>query len=122
MSVWTLEREDLEDIPNSGDTNTSDSRNESVCRRDVSGMASAPHDPGGGRRESTSKSQHLNTSITLERRVGNDAVLDSIGSSGSDKDGSKHFEDGTEDHSLSVRDGSRRDTGGPGVGNIVYQN
>ena len=34
-------------------------------------------------------------------------------------DGTKHLEDGTEDHGLSVRDGSRRDRGSPGVCDIV---
>ncbi len=32
----------------------------------------------------------------------------------------EQLKDGAEDHGPSVRDGSGRDTGGPGVGNIVY--
>jgi len=35
-------------------------------------------------------------------------------------DGTEHFKDGTEDHGLSVRDGSGRDRGSPGVCDIVY--
>lgn len=31
----------------------------------------------------------------------------------------EHLKDGTEDHGLPVRDGSRRDRGRPSVGNIV---
>lgn len=35
-------------------------------------------------------------------------------------DGTEHFEDGTEDHGLSVRDRSRRDRGSPSVCDIIY--
>lgn len=106
---------------NSSNTNTSDGRNERIGRRDVSGVFCAPHDPHGGTGESTGESQHLNAGVSLESRVWNDSVLDGIGRSRSDSDGSQHLKDGTEYHGLSVGDGPRRNTGGPGVGHIVYE-
>lgn len=63
----------------------------------------------------------MNTGVALEGRIGNDAVLDGICCSCSDSDGSEHLEDGAEDHGLPIADGSRGDTGRPGVGHIVYQ-
>jgi len=84
---------DLRGAGNS-DTNTSDSRDERVGRRDVGRVLGAPHDPGGGTGESASKGQHLDTSIVLEGVGGDDAVLDGFGSTGTNSDGADHFEDG----------------------------
>jgi hypothetical protein len=46
--------------------------------------------------------EHLDTSIALEGRVGDDAVLDGVGGPGTGGDGSKHLEYGAEYHSLAV--------------------
>ena len=101
------------------DTDTSNGRDERVGRRDVSRVASAPHDPGRGGSESTCESQHLNAGVAFECTVGNDAVLDRVGGTGSDCDGSEKFEACAKDHGLSVGDTPGGDTSGPGVGDIV---
>lgn len=88
----------------------------------MSGVASTPHDPGGSGGESTGEGEHLDAGITSESRDGDDTVLDGIGSTGTDSDGSEHLEDSTEDHGLAVADRSRRYTGSPRVGNIVCRN
>lgn len=85
----------------------------------MSGMPSAPHNPGRSTSERTSECQHLDGGVTLERCTRNDTILDSFSSAGSDSDGSNHLEDGTEDHGLAIRDGSRRNTGSPGIGDII---
>jgi hypothetical protein len=85
-----------------------------VCR-----VAGTPHDPGRGSGKSASEGEHLHTGVPLEGGVRDNAVLDGIRSSCTDSDGAEHLEDGAEDHGLSVRDGSRGDTGGPGVCDIV---
>jgi hypothetical protein len=85
-------------------------------------VSCAPHDPGRGSCEGTGEGQHLDTSVSLECGVRNDAVLDRVCCSGSDGDGSQHLEDGTENHCLPVGDRPRGDTGRPGVCNIVYPN
>ena len=79
----------------------------------------APHDPGRGGCKSAGKSQHLNPDIAFEGGDGNDAVLDGVGGTSTDCNGSEEFEDGAEDHGLPVGDGPGRDTGGPCVGYIV---
>jgi hypothetical protein len=101
------------------DTDTSNSRDKRVSRRDVSRVASAPHNPGGGGSESTGESQHLDAGVAFEGTVWNDTVLDRVGGAGSDGDGSKEFEACAKDHGLSVGDTPGGDTGGPSVGNIV---
>lgn len=101
------------------DTDTSNSGDQRVGRGNVSRVASAPHDPGGSGSKRASEGKHLNTGIAVEGVVRNDAVLDRVGSSCADCDGTEEFEDGAEDHGLSVGDGPRGDRGGPGVGYIV---
>jgi hypothetical protein len=103
----------------SRNANACNSRNERVGGRDVSRVTCTPHDPGGCCRKSASECQHLDGSVIFERAVGNDTVLDGISGSGSNCNSSKHLKDGAEYHGLSVRDGSRRDTGGPGIGYII---
>ena len=78
-----------------------------------------PHDPGGSSSKSTSESKHLDTGVALESRGGNDSVLDGVCGSRTNRDSTKHLEDGTEDHSLSVGDGPGGDGGGPRVGDII---
>lgn len=85
----------------------------------MSGMPGAPHNPGRGTSERTGECKHLDSSVTLERCTRNDTVLDGFGGASSDSDGSNHLKDSTEDHGLAIGDGSRGNTGGPGVGNIV---
>ena len=85
----------------------------------MGGVSCTPHDPGRGGGERTSEGEHLDTGIALEGAVGDDTVLDGISSTGTDRNSSQHFENGTEDHGLSVGNGSRRDTGGPSIGDIV---
>jgi len=87
----------------------------------VSRMSCAPHDPDGGTSQSASEGKHLNTSIATESAVGNDTVLDGVGGTGTDSDGTDHLEDGTQDHGLAVGDGAGRDRGSPSVGNIVWR-
>nr|POF07165.1 hypothetical protein CFP56_31789 [Quercus suber] len=58
-----------------GDTDTRDGRDERVGGRDVSGVAGAPHDPGGRGGESASECKHLHTGITIEGSQGDDTVL-----------------------------------------------
>jgi len=86
----------------SSNTDTSDGRDQRVSRRNVSGVLGAPHDPGGSTSERTSESKHLDTSVSLESRGGNDTVLDGLSSTGTDSNSSKHFEDSTEDHGLAI--------------------
>lgn len=62
----------------------------------------APHDPDGGTSQSAGESKHLNTGVTLESVVGDDSVLDGIGGTGTNSDGTNHLEDGTQDHGLAV--------------------
>ena len=82
-------------------------------------VSGTPHDPGRGTGEGTGEGEHLNTGVAPERGDGDDTVLDGRGGSGTDEAGTEHLEDRTEDHGLSVRDGSGGDRGGPRVGNIV---
>lgn len=103
-----------------GNTNTSDGRDKRVRRRDVSRVLGAPHDPDRGTSQSAGECKHLNTSIALEGGGRNDSVLDGVGGTGTDSDGTYHLEDSTQNHGLAVRDGARRDRGGPRVGNIVW--
>lgn len=91
----------------SGNADASDGRDERVGGGDVSRVSSAPHDPGRGGSQGTCKGEHLNTGIALEGVVGDDAVLDGIGSTSTDSDGAKHLEDCAQDHGLAVGDGSR---------------
>lgn len=102
-----------------GDTDASDGGDERISRGDVGGVPRAPHDPGGGGGEGASEGKHLDAGIVVEGGVGDDAVLDGLGSAGTDGDGSEHLEYGTEYHGLSVGDGSRRHAGRPGVCHIV---
>lgn len=102
-----------------GDTDTGDGRYQRVGRRNVSGMPSAPHDPCRGTSECTGEGEHLDSGVTLEGAWRDNAVLDGFGSTGTDGDGSQHLENSTKDHGLTVGDGARRDTGCPGVGDIV---
>lgn len=104
---------------NGGNTDTSNGRDERVCGGDVGRVSRAPHDPGGGGGQGTGEGHHLDTGVALEGGVGNNAVLDGLGGSCADGDGAEHFEDGTEDHGLSVGDGSGRNTSCPSVGDIV---
>jgi hypothetical protein len=69
---------------NGGNSDTGDGGNERVGGRDVGRVSSTPHDPGRGTGEGTSEGKHLDTGVTSESGVGNDTVLDSVGSSGSD--------------------------------------
>lgn len=92
-----------------GNTDTSNGRDKRVGRRDVSRMLGAPHDPDGGTGESAREGKHLNTGVVPEGAGGDDAVLDGIGSTGTDSDGTDHLKDGTKDHGLAVGDGPRRD-------------
>ncbi len=101
------------------DTDTRDGGDERVGGRDVGGVAGAPHDPDGGTGGRASEGQELDAGVLAEGVAGDDAVLDGGGGSGADGEGTRHLEDDTEDHGLSVADGPRRDTGGPGIGNIV---
>jgi len=91
------------------DTNTSDRRDERVGGRNVSGVLGAPHDPDGGTSEGAGESKHLDAGVTLEGVGGDDSVLDGVGSTGTNSDGTNHLEDGTENHGLAVRDRTRRD-------------
>ena len=85
----------------------------------MSRVASAPHNPRGGGSESTGESQHLNAGVAFEGTIGNETVLDRVGSTGSDSNRSEKFEACAKDHGLSVGDTPGRDTSGPGVGDIV---
>ena len=72
----------------------------------MGGVSCAPHDPRGSGCEGTGEGKHLDTRVALECRVGNDSVLDGIGCSCTDRDGSEHFKNGPEYHRLSVGDGA----------------
>ena len=85
----------------------------------MSRVPCAPHDPNRGTGQSAGESKHLNTSVALEGITGNNTVLDGIRSTSSDSNGTHHLEDGTQDHGLTVGDGTRRDRGSPSVGDIV---
>jgi hypothetical protein len=100
-------------------TDTSNRRDERVGGRNVSRVLGAPHDPDRGTGKRAGKGKHLNTGIVLESAGGDDSVLDGVGSTGTNSDGTDHLEDGTENHGLAVGDGARRDRSGPRVGNIV---
>ena len=104
-----------------GNTNTGDSRDQRVSRRDVSGVDGAPHNPHGGTSERTSEGEHLNTGVVLEGIQGNNTTLDGGGGASTDSDGTNHLKDRTEHHSPSVGDRTGRDRGGPRVSNIVYR-
>lgn len=86
----------------------------------MSGVPCAPHDPDGGTGQSASESKHLNTRVTFEGVGRNDTVLDSIGGTSTNSDGTDHLKNGTQDHGLTVSDRARRDGGSPSVGNIVW--
>jgi hypothetical protein len=102
-----------------GNTYTSDRRDERVRGRDVSRVLGAPHDPEGCTSEGAGESQHLNAGVALESVGRNDAVLDGLGGTGTDSNGTHHLEDGTKDHGLAVGDGARGDRSSPRVGDIV---
>jgi hypothetical protein len=103
-----------------GDTDTSNRGDKRVGRRNVSGVLCAPHDPDGGTGKGAGEGKHLNTGVVLEGIRGNDTVLDGVGSTSTYGDGTDHLEDGTENHSLAVGNGARRDRSGPRVGDIVW--
>lgn len=105
---------------NSRNTNTSNGRDERVGRGDVSRVLGAPHDPGGGGSQGNGEGHHLNRSIALESCAGNDTVLDRLGSTSTDCDCTQELEDRAKNHGLSVGDGTRGNTGCPGVCHIVY--
>jgi len=67
-----------------GNSDTGHGGNKGVGGRDVGRVSSTPHDPGGSTSEGTGECEHLDTGITSESRVGNDTVLDGIGSSSTD--------------------------------------
>lgn len=67
-----------------GNSDTGDGGNERVGGRDVGRVSSTPHDPGGSTSEGTGEGEHLDTGITSESRVGDNTVLDGVGSSGTD--------------------------------------
>lgn len=100
-------------------THTGDGGHEGVGRRHVGRVARAPHNPRGSTGRGTGKGEELHTGIASEGVAGDDAVLDGGSRSCAHSEGTRQFEDGTEHHGLSVRDGPRRDTGGPGIGHIV---
>jgi hypothetical protein len=85
----------------------------------VSRVASAPHDPGRSASERTGESEHLDTGILLEGRVGDDVVLNGVSRTRTDGDGTDQLEDGAQNHGLTVRDGPGGDGGSPGIRNIV---
>jgi len=66
------------------DSDTGNGGNERVGGRDVGRVSSTPHDPGGCTSEGTGESEHLDSGVTSESRVGDNTVLDGIGSSSSD--------------------------------------
>lgn len=101
-------------------SNTSNGRDERVGGRNVGRVTSAPHHPGGCSGKGTGEGKHLDTGIVAEGCVGDNAVFDGISGTGTDCDGAEELEDGTEDHSLAVGDGSRGNTGSPRIGNIVF--
>jgi hypothetical protein len=100
-------------------TNTSDGRDKGVGRRNVSRVAGTPHNPDGGTSRRASECEKLNRSIAVERRDGDDAVLDGRCSPSTDCEGTGDFEDQTEDHGLLVCDGAGGNTRGPCVCDIV---
>ena len=102
-------------------TDTSNRGDEGVGRRDVGRVLGAPHDPERGTSEGAGECQHLDTSIALEGTGRNDTVLNGIGSTGTDSDGTHHLEDGTQDHGLAVRNGAGGNRSSPSVGNIVFE-
>jgi hypothetical protein len=101
------------------DTDTSNRGDERVGGRDMSRVLGAPHDPDRSTSESAGKGEHLNTGIVLEGTGRDDTVLDSVGSTSTDSDGTDHLEDSTENHGLTVGDRARRDRSSPRVGDIV---
>lgn len=104
-----------------GNTNTCDGRDERVGRGNMSGVASAPHDPDSGTSRRASECEKLDASVTVECRNRDDAVLDGRCSPSTDCEGTSDFEDQTEDHGLLVCDRAGGNTGGPRVCDIVCE-
>lgn len=86
----------------------------------MSGVSCTPHHPGRGSSKSTGECEHLDTGIATEGLRRNDLILNRVGSSGTHGDSSQHLKDSTEDHRLSVGDGSGGHTRCPGVCHIVF--
>lgn len=104
---------------NGSDTDTSERRDERVCRRDVGVVLCAPHNPCGSTGGGTGEGEKLDTGVVAEGFHGDDTVLDGRGGSGADGQGAEHFEDAAKHHGSAVCDGAGGDTGSPGVGDIV---
>lgn len=85
----------------------------------MGGVTRAPHDPGRGSGERTSKGQHLNSGVATEGIGGDDTVLYRVGSPRADGQGAEQLKDQGADHGHAVADAAAGDTGGPCVGDIV---
>ena len=106
-------------LTDGGHTNTCNGRDKRVGGRNVSIVSGTPHNPDGCTSGCASKRKELHRCVTLEGADRDDAVLDSRCSTGTHCQRASHFEYQTENHGLSVGHGTRRDTGSPGVGDII---
>ena len=70
-----------------GDTDTGDRRDERVGRRDVGRVGRTPHHPDGSTGEGTSEGEHLHAGIVAERLEGDNFVLDRVGGTGANSEG-----------------------------------
>lgn len=104
---------------NERNTHTNDTTHDGVSGRDGETHASAEGKPGSGTDDSAHHAEHEKRRVALEGVNVDDLGTDGISDTGTDTDGTGKFEDGTESHGLDVPDGTGRDRGGPGVGNIV---
>ncbi|KAI6771380.1 hypothetical protein HG531_009005 [Fusarium graminearum] len=87
---------------NGSDTDTSERRDERVCRRDVGVVLCAPHNPCGSTGGGTGESEKLDTGVVAEGFHGDDTVLDGRGGSGADGQGAEHFEDAAKHHGSAI--------------------
>lgn len=77
------------------------------------------HDPSRSTSKGTGESQHLDTGIALECGVGDDTVFDGVGGTSTNRYGTEHLEYCTEDHGLTVGEGSGGHTSSPSVCDII---
>jgi hypothetical protein len=100
-------------------THTNDTTHDGVSGGNSETHAGAEGEPGSGTDDGAHHTEHKKRGVVLEGVDVDDLGTDGISDTGTDTDGTGEFEDRTESHGLDVPDGSGRDRGGPGVGNIV---
>jgi hypothetical protein len=105
-----------------GDGGSDDGADDGVCGGNGDTEPGSDGEPNRGADKSAHHEQHEAGGGLSEGVNVNDLVSNGIGDSGTGQYGTEELADGGENHGLPVLEGSRRDRGGKGVGDIVGSN